>query len=117
GLTAIPLLAVHLDGSWRRLPRLAWLRTAFANGAAVGTTPVWIAITVAALGALGLSHGRIGNAQILPTRFDAHEFPVAAFDSLRQSGLSGTLFTEFTWGGYTLYDWPGQRVFMDGGTD
>src|SRR5690606_8418535 len=31
--------------------------------------------------------------------------------------IEGTLFTEFTWGGYTLYDWPDQKVFIDGGTD
>jgi hypothetical protein len=31
--------------------------------------------------------------------------------------LRGRLFTTFTWGGYQLYAWPEQKVFIDGGTD
>ena len=31
--------------------------------------------------------------------------------------LKGRLFNHFIWGGYILYAWPEQRVFIDGGTD
>ena len=30
---------------------------------------------------------------------------------------TGHMFHEFTWGGYVLYAWPEQRVFIDGQTD
>lgn len=27
------------------------------------------------------------------------------------------MFSEFAWGGYLIYAWPEQRIFIDGGTD
>jgi hypothetical protein len=44
-------------------------------------------------------------------------FPVAAVERARAAGLTGRLFNEFEWGGYVLYAWPEQRVFIDGQTD
>jgi hypothetical protein len=35
----------------------------------------------------------------------------------RKEHLQGHLFTEFTWGGYLVYAWPEQKIFIDGGTD
>ena len=44
-------------------------------------------------------------------------FPVAAVNQARAEGIEGRIFHEFIWGGYLLYAWPEQRVFIDGGTD
>jgi hypothetical protein len=35
----------------------------------------------------------------------------------RGEGISGRIFHEFVWGGYLLWAWPEQKVFIDGGSD
>jgi hypothetical protein len=35
----------------------------------------------------------------------------------RQAGIQGRIYNDFTWGGYIIYAWPEQKVFIDGGTD
>ena len=35
----------------------------------------------------------------------------------RAEKLQGRIFHDFIWGGYLLYAWPEQKVFIDGGTD
>jgi hypothetical protein len=35
----------------------------------------------------------------------------------RSAALSGRIFNELGWGGYLLYAWPEQQVFIDGQTD
>ena len=49
--------------------------------------------------------------------FDPKVFPVAAVADARQAHLTGRIYSEFIWGGYLLYAWPEQKVFIDGGTD
>ncbi len=42
-------------------------------------------------------------------------FPVTAVEQARADGLTGTpIFHEYTWGGYLLYAWPGQPIYIDG---
>jgi len=55
--------------------------------------------------------------QLIQLGFDKTIFPVTAVAEARRHRLDGRLFTEFVWGGYILYAWPEQRVFIDGGTD
>jgi hypothetical protein len=51
-------------------------------------------------------------------KFDAHVFPVAAADWLKENPQEGNMFNEFNWGGYLLHRlWPRQLVFMDSQTD
>jgi hypothetical protein len=66
---------------------------------------------------LAVLRGRVGDRQVVPSGFDPDRFPVAAVAAAREAGLRGRIFHEFTWGGYLLYAWPEQRVFIDGGTD
>jgi hypothetical protein len=54
---------------------------------------------------------------LLSEGFDGSTFPVAAVRHARAERLKGRLFTEFAWGGYVLYAWPEQKIFIDGGTD
>ncbi len=57
------------------------------------------------------------EARALPDDVQHESFPVRAVRARRAAGLAGRLFNEFTWGGYILYAWPEQRVFIDGQTD
>jgi hypothetical protein len=57
------------------------------------------------------------GATLFPTTFNPAVFPVRAVEAARAAGLAGRIFHEFTWGGYILYAWPEQRVFIDGQTD
>jgi hypothetical protein len=53
-------------------------------------------------------------------RFSSKVFPVAAVETLLESGFEppGPVYNEFGWGGYLLYRaWPEIPVFIDGQTD
>jgi hypothetical protein len=54
---------------------------------------------------------------LIPQEFDSTVFPVAAVNQARIHRLPGPLFSEFAWGGYLIYAWPEQKIFIDGGTD
>jgi hypothetical protein len=66
---------------------------------------------------LGLAHGRVGRTQVVADDFDPATFPIAAVAKGRAADLKGRMFSEFVWGGYLVYAWPEQRIFIDGGTD
>ncbi len=57
------------------------------------------------------------RSTLFPTTFNPAVFPVRAVAAAREARLGGRMFHEFTWGGYILYAWPEQRVFIDGQTD
>jgi hypothetical protein len=116
-LTALPLLVIHLDPEWRRLPGLSRPRKAFEQEYEAGYRGLPAAIFAAEMIVLAGFGGRIGHWQLIANSFDAKEFPAAAVARARAAQLQGRLYTEFTWGGYLLYAWPEQRVFIDGGTD
>lgn len=117
GLTVLPILAIHLDECWRRLPDPGGVRARFGVTAASTTALPWAIVVVALLCALGLGRGRVGSLQVIQQHFDRTIFPVDAVAKARESELRGRLFHEFTWGGYLLYAWPEQKIFIDGGVD
>ncbi|HEX9166073.1 MAG TPA: hypothetical protein VF862_09190, partial [Gemmatimonadales bacterium] len=82
-----------------------------------GRTLPYVVITVALLGALALGRGRVGSVEIIPDGFDPERFPVAAVERARAEDVPGRIFHEFVWGGYLLWAWPEQKVFIDGGSD
>jgi hypothetical protein len=119
GLVALPLVVLDVSAWWSGVAwrPLAHVRDVFRRGereAKPGRYAPWAA---ALLAILGVAHGRVGGAQLVPDQFDAATFPVAAVRAARERALDGVLFNEFTWGGYVLYAWPGQRIFIDGMTD
>lgn len=116
-LTALPVAALSLDAAWRRLPDPRRLRIGFARASAVSTTWPWVGLGVLMSLVLALRHGRAGSVQLVPDTFDPRIFPVAAVARFRAERLTGRIFHEFTWGGYMLYAWPEQKIFIDGGTD
>ena len=117
GLVALPLVALHVNEAWRRLPDPRGIRGRFGVTAQTGSTLAWVAPVVIAFALLALAHGRVGRAQLVADDFDAATFPIAAVAKGRAAGLQGRIFSEFVWGGYLVYAWPEQRIFIDGGTD
>jgi hypothetical protein len=114
-VTAWPLLVIALDPAVRRLPEPPNFRRSFAGGVRGAFWP-WAAAAFG-LAAVAAGLAQAGRLPLIPTTFDPARFPVAMLREARAARLEGRLLTEFTWGGYTLYAWPEQKVFIDGGTD
>src|SRR6478672_2727299 len=117
GLTALPLVALHVNDAWRGLPDPRGIRRRFGATAETGSTLPWVLPIVVAFVLLGLAHGRVGSTQVVADDLDPATFPIAAVAKGRAAGLEGRIFSEFVWGGYLVYAWPEQRIFIDGGTD
>jgi hypothetical protein len=117
GLTALPVLALHVDGAWRRMPDSKGVRGRFEATAVKATTLVWAIPAALLMLVVALGHGKVGSLKLIGDRFDATIFPVAAIRKARSEHLQGRLFSEFAWGGYVDYAWPEQKIFIDGGTD
>ena len=118
-LFALPLLAVEFDPMWRNArfgKRLGNVRKVFEEGEArarPGLYAPFVAIVILALAPL---HGRIAGLQLVPDRFDPGFFPVDAVEFARANDVNGRLYNDFVWGGYILYAWPEQQIFIDGMT-
>ncbi len=118
-LTALPVVVLHADASWRRFnwrPAIR-VRGAFANGATLARAGLWTALPAFALVLLAVHSGQAGGVQLLPTAFDPRVFPVRIVERARAEHVSGRIFNELAWGGYILDAWPEQKVFIDGQTD
>lgn len=118
GLVALPLLALHAQTAWNAFdPRLLRnMRTAFLVGEAAARPGRWIPAVLIVVLALGAVKDRAA-AGLLPDRFDPEIFPVAAVEHARAEGITGRMFNMFGWGGYVIYAWPDQKIFIDGMTD
>ncbi len=111
-LSGLPLLIQHLDMDWRALRSgmLNRMRSSFEFAVRSSTAGWWSAI--AALAAVALAR----TASPHPG-FDPNVFPVEAVAKARAEGVQGRIFNELAWGGYILYAWPEQKVFIDAQTD
>ena len=117
GLTVLPILALHVNELWQRLPDPGGVRGRFAATARQTSTLPWVLPAAVLLAILGVAGGRVGSAQVIRNQFDPTIFPVTAVSKARKEQLEGRLFGEFPWGGYLAYAWPEQKIFIDGGTD
>jgi hypothetical protein len=115
--TVVPMLAIHFDAAWRRLPDWRGVRTVFERDARRGSTAPFVTAIAIPLVLLGLLHGRVAGRELVLDRLDPEVFPIGVVERARAGGAHGRLFHEFIWGGYVLYAWPEQKVFIDGGTD
>jgi len=119
GLVALPLLAVELNVAWQGL-RQRWLvhvRRVFEEGERIAVAGRWAPWVAAGLIALALSRGTVAGTQLVTREFDDSVFPVEAVQKARAAGLQGNVFNYFIWGGYMLWAWPEQRIYIDGMTD
>jgi len=117
GLIALPVLALSLDPAWRQLPDPTGVRRRFESTVGQTSTLPWILAAVLLVAGLAINRGRIGSMQVIQPQFDSTVFPVDAVARARAANLQGHLFSEFTWGGYLIYAWPEQKIFIHGGTD
>ena len=116
-LTALPLMAWHLDPDWRKIPGLGRIRRAFEQESDAQHRGVPSVIFGVEMVVLALFGARFAGKEIVPSTFDPKVFPVTAVARARGEHLTGRIYSEFIWGGYLLYGWPEQKVFIDGGTD
>ena len=116
-LTALPLIALHLDPEWRALPVLSGAKAVFVREHAGRYAGVGAATVAVLLSGLALAGGSVAGIPIVPNRFDEKAFPVVAVGEARRAKLDGRMFSHFIWGGYLMHEWPEERVFIDGGTD
>jgi hypothetical protein len=117
GLTALPILALHINEEWCRLPDPGGVRGRFADTARVTSAWPWVVPVATLLCALAANRGKLGSISLIRDQFDETIFPVAAVKKARDEQLRGHLFSEYSWGGYLIYAWPAQKIFIDGGTD
>jgi hypothetical protein len=116
-LIALPLAAIHADGLVRRLPEPPNFRASFARAAARPWRWGLAAALVLLLSAVAVLEDRTGRPGLMPREFDARIFPRELVAEARAAGVQGRLYNQFLWGGWLLYAWPEQKVFIDGGTD
>jgi hypothetical protein len=116
-LTGVPVLATYLGTDWDRWIGRRSVARRFAVPARSGVAWPYVGGAAAMLVLVALSHGRVAGRQVIPDGFDPARMPVAAVAQARAAGLEGRIFHEFVWGGYLLWAWPEQKVFIDGGTD
>ncbi len=117
GLTALVVLALHIDPEWRSLPVLVRVRRTFERDAAGRRDGPWAAAVSVVLLLLTLGVSPMSRLHLIPGSFDPNVFPVLATEKARQAGLTGRIYNDFIWGGYLLFAWPEQKVFIDGQTD
>jgi hypothetical protein len=117
GLFALPLVVASVGDrirAWSWKP-IAGLRKRLAEDDEGAATVPWVLGAVALLLALVWSSGRIGPVRLVPDDFSPQRFPVAAVSRARSAGLDRLrIFNEYTWGGYILWAWPGERIYIDG---
>jgi hypothetical protein len=116
-LFALPIMARALTPLVRGLPGWVFgrMRAEFARS----DRPGWRigAAAAAAMVVLVAADSRIQRVTLLSDQFSPDVFPVAAVAHARDAGLDGRLLSEYAWGGYVLYAWPGQLIFMDSMAD
>jgi len=118
-LITLPLLAIEFDGGWRglRLRGLRRVRAVFEEGERIARPGRWGPWFAALLLVFATSGGVVAGTRLMPGEFDSRVFPVEAVRTARAAGLEGHIYNFFIWGGYLLYAWPEQRIFIDGMTD
>lgn len=117
GATVLPILAIQYDALWRRRPDWRGIGAVFERDAKLGRTLPYVALLALIFAVVAAGRGTVAGRQLVPNALDATEFPIAIVERARAERLEGRIFHDFVWGGYILYAWPEQKVFIDGGTD
>jgi hypothetical protein len=118
-LTGFPLLMLHANASWTAAgwEPFARLREGMARGAGLAHAGAWSLVPLTILAIAAARGGMLGGARLMPDRFDPTAFPVRIVGHARAANIQGRMFNDFVWGGYILYAWPEQKVFIDGQSD
>lgn len=117
GATVLPILAIQYDALWRRRPDWRGIGAVFERDAKLGRTLPYALLLVLLFGVVAAGRGSVAGVRVVPDALDPEQFPVAIVERAREQDVRGRIFHDFVWGGYILYAWPEQKVFIDGGTD
>jgi hypothetical protein len=117
GVTALPVLAIHINAAWKRLPDWRGIRGVFDRDAKTGITAPYVLALLALFALLAVGRGTVLGAEVIPNALSPEAFPVAVVQRARAAHANGRIYNDYTWGGYMIYAWPEQKVFIDGGTD
>ena len=113
GVAAWPLIALHTARSWPSPRKPFRFFTEFARldpHSMIGMFAVPVTILMLAL---GLNHGAVAGAQLIPDSFSPKKFPTQAVARARAARLDGRVFDSWGWGGYIMYAWPEARLHVD----
>lgn len=117
GATVLPALALQYDYGWRRLSVGKRIREVFDRDAKVASTWPYVGIMLLLFGVVAAARGTVAGMKVVPHALSPLEFPIALVERARAERWQGRLIHDFVWGGYLVYAWPEQKVFIDGGTD
>ena len=117
GIVVPAIMVLLFDDAWRRLPDWRGIRAVFQRDAPLGHTAPFVTALCLGFGALALSHGQVLHRTLVPNTVSVETFPVGVVRRARAEHVEGRIFHSFIWGGYLIYAWPEQKVFIDGGTD
>ncbi len=117
GVTALPVLAIHINAAWKRLPDWRGIRAVFDRDAKTGITAPYVLALLALFAFLAVGQGNLAGIEVIPNAVSPEEFPVAVVQRARAAHVNGRIYNDYTWGGYMIYAWPEQKVFIDGGAD
>ncbi len=116
GLVAVPLLLAW-PSLHRSVPSIERLARTLRNGDRLARPGVWSTAFLLGMAALAATAGRAGPLQLVRDSVSPERFPVAAVAYARAHHITGRAFHDQVWGGYMIYAWPEERVFIDGATD
>jgi hypothetical protein len=118
-LTGFPLVMLHANAAWVAAgwKPFARFRDGTARGAGLAHAGAWSLMPVAILVVAAERGGTLGDIRLMPDQFDPRAFPVRIVEHARAANIQGRMFNDFVWGGYILYAWPEQKVFIDGQSD
>jgi len=113
---ALPFVAKALTPVVHALPESVFgrMRAEFARS---DGSSRWLSIGAVIVVVLSTAGSRPGFPAIIPRAFSPAVFPAEAIARARAADLTGRLFSEYTWGGFVLREWPGQRLYMDSMAD
>ncbi len=89
----------------------------FERDARIGRTAPYVVILLLLFGLVAAGRGTVAGLKVVPDALSPAEFPIALVERGGSEHWEGRLFHDFIWGGYLVYAWPEQKVFIDGGTD
>ena len=86
GLTALPVLALHIDAEWRTLRDVGGMRRVFARDSAGRRDGPWALGVALLLLALTVSASPLSSLGVVRAGLDPKVFPVAAVEKAREAG-------------------------------
>jgi hypothetical protein len=108
---------MHVDAEWRAFKDVGGVRAVFARDSLGRRDGPWAIGIAAIMLALTLTASPLSRLHLIRGTLDPKVFPVIAVEKAREAGLTGRIYNDFIWGGYMLFAWPEQKVFIDGQTD